>query len=210
MSRLALVWAFMVLAPTAVSAQVLVLTDDFESYSVAGVGITIVAPNTFGSWTVTAGSVDLLRNYPGIPCRSGLQCVDDGGTGSSGAIQRTFTATVGAQYVLTFWYSGSQRAFSASDSMTVTLGTATLPVTNIPFGQGFTQGTVNWTASASGAATVLFTYTTGADNAGLMIDDVVVTATTPVPTLGEWWLIGLTLTLVGVGFMTLRRAERTA
>ena len=211
MLRLALVSAMTLLAATSVSAQV--FTDDFESYAALAPGINVPAPNTFGPWSVTVGSIDLLNNFPGIVCRSGSQCVDDGSTNISGAFQRTFTAVAGTQYTLTFWYSGSQRVGSPTDSMTVTLGTATLAVSNVPFGQGFTQGTLSWTAPASGAATVQFTYLTGADNAGLIIDDVALTAAAaaaPVPALGEWGLIGLTLMLAGCGFMMLRRrVERT-
>jgi hypothetical protein len=179
----------------AISLHAQAFTDDFESYTAAAPGINVVAPGSFGPWSVTAGSVDILNGFPGILCRSGAKCIDDGSTNSSGTVQRSFTATAGTQYALTFWYSGSQRGASPSDSMTVTLGTATLAISNIPFTQGFTQGTLAWTAPSSGPAVVQFAYLTGADNSGLIIDDVALTAgvvpVVPVPPTITLFILGL-------------------
>lgn len=197
MSRLLLLAGLVLCSIGTVHAQT-VFSEDFESFPTA----TVASPNSFGPWNVTAGSVDTLNSYPGLTCHSGTGCVDmDGSTSAAGTIQRTFAATAGLQYVLTFWYSGNQRG--GSDSMTVSLGTSTLSLTNIPSSQGYTQGTVFWTAPSTGTATVQFAHA-GADNVGILLDDVTLNAATPTPTLSQWAMIGLAGLLLAFGACRLR------
>jgi hypothetical protein len=197
-----LVLASLLLCSTGTLHAQTVFTEDFESFPTA----TITSPSSFGAWSVTAGSVDTLSSFPGLTCHGGTHCVDmDGSTGAAGTIQRTFAATAGVQYVLGFWYSGNQRG--GSDSMTVSLGTSTLSLTNIPSSQPYTQGTVSWIAPSTGTATVQFAHA-GADNVGILLDDVTLTAATltpiPTPTLSQWATIGLAVLLLAFGAFRLK------
>ena len=200
MSRLLLLVSLVFFSTGTLHAQA-VFTEDFESYPTA----TVASPNSFGPWNVTAGSVDTLSSFPGLTCHGGTHCVDmDGSTFAAGTIQRTFAATAGVQYALTFWYSGNQRG-APSDSMTVSLGTSTLSLTNIPSSQAYTQGTVIWTASSTGTATVQFAHA-GGDNVGILLDDVTLTGATPTPTptLSQWATIGLAGLLLVFGAYKLK------
>jgi hypothetical protein len=95
--------------------------------------------------------------------------------------------------------------------MSVVLGTTSLSVNNVPYTQGFTQGTVTWTAGTTGTALVQFQYLTGADNAGLIVDDVVLTATgggipgTPIPPTVLLSALGVALL---AGYYAWHRARR--
>jgi hypothetical protein len=159
-----------------------------------------VNPNTFGPWTVSTGSIDMLNSYPGLAAHGGTKNLDmDGGTNAAGTINRTFTATAGVTYTLTYYYAGNQRGGSP-DTMTVSLGLNSVTHSNVASSQGYTLGTVSWTASNSGTANVTFA-TTGGDNVGILLDDDVtlVSNVSGTPTLSEWGMIGLTAMLVLFG-----------
>lgn len=195
---------FMLLASLAVvsalSMQAQVFTENFESYSAPSGSLTGVGTaGTFGPWTVSAGSIEILNSYPGLPARGGTQNLDmDGGTSSAGTINRTFTATAGATYTLTYFYAGNQRGGSP-DTMTVSLGLNSVTHSNVPSAQGYTLGTISWTAASTGTANVTFA-TTGGDNVGILLDDVtLVTNVTGTPTLTEWGMLSLTAMLVLFG-----------
>ena len=110
MKQLLLLAGSFVVGSLSAQAQ-LVFSEGFESYAVAaGSGVTVQTPNTFGPWSVSAGSIDILDTYPGLAPRTGVQNLDmDGSTNSAGTITRTFTATAGVTYTLTYYYAGNQR-----------------------------------------------------------------------------------------------------
>jgi hypothetical protein len=176
----------------------LILSDDFESYTApSGSFATVITGGTgLLPWNVTAGSIDILNNF--LTCHSGTHCIDMDGTnaGGAGTITRSFAGIAGTQYTLTFWYSGNQRG-GAVDTMTVSLGTQTLSLTNIPSAQPFTQGTLVFTPGASGSVAITFAHA-GSDNIGIILDDVAVNAPdSGVPEPATWTLLGAGLAMVG-------------
>lgn len=86
----------------------------FTTYFADGSG----AGATFGPWTVTSGSIDLIGGYWQSPTVNGGSVDLDGD--SPGAISQSFTATPGA-YNLTFFLSGNPDGLPDTKSMTVAL-----------------------------------------------------------------------------------------
>lgn len=196
MKRFLLLASFAALSTFSLQAQV--FTDTFESYSAPSGGLTSVAtPNAFGSWNVTAGSIEILNSYAGLDCHSGTHCIDmDGATNSAGTITRSFAVTAGTQYTLTYWFRGNER--SGSDSMTVSIGSTSITHTAIPSTQGYTLQTLVWTAPTTGTGTVTFAHA-GGDNIGILLDDVTVSGPVGTPTLSEWGMLSLAAMLVMFG-----------
>ncbi len=93
-----------------VSASPFTFFDGFEGETAGG---SILNYNSFANWTVTDGTVDLVRSGQfGITCRSGNYCVDlDGSTRNAGEMSLSMPVALAAgDYVeLTFWLSGNQR-----------------------------------------------------------------------------------------------------
>lgn len=201
MKRFLLLASLAVIETLTAQAQV-VFTDSFESYT-PGTNST-----SFSPWTVTAGSVDILNvgTFPTLPPRTGSQNLDmDGSTNAAGTITRSFAVTSGVTYTLTYYYSGNRRN-SNTDSMTVTLGTASVTHT-IPGTQGYTFGSLTWTATSTGTANVTFAHV-GNDNIGMLLDDVTVSVgTLAVPTLTEWGMMGLTAMLILFGSLKAQRVN---
>lgn len=196
-----------IVAACSIAAHAQIFTETFEGYSVpSGSLVSVNSPNTFGPWSVTAGGVEILNSFAGLPARNGTKNLDmDGGISQAGTITRTFSTTAGVTYTLTYYYSGSQRG--DLNSMTVTLGTSSATHSNIPSAQGYTLGTVTFTAPSTGTASVTFAHT-GGDNFGLLLDDITLSSNASgVPTLSEWGMIGLTALLILFGSLKAQRVN---
>ncbi|MBL8744848.1 MAG: DUF642 domain-containing protein [Phycisphaerae bacterium] len=95
-------------------AQNMILNGGFEDPAVpaddADGGLLIVAPAVLpGGWSVSAGSIDVLRRDGATPfvTPEGVQAVDLTGMGSRGVLRRTLDATGEAVYRLSFWIAGN-------------------------------------------------------------------------------------------------------
>jgi choice-of-anchor C domain-containing protein len=109
---------FCVLAvPFAVRAN-LVLDGSFEGQVATQPFQTFYAPSSFGAWTVTAGSIDLINGY--WAAAEGNQSVDLSGT-SRGTIQQTVNIP-GGSYHLTFELSGNSDGPPTVKTVLVSLG----------------------------------------------------------------------------------------
>lgn len=95
---------------TTASASVVVFDDNFDSENG---GTTSLSYTGFANWTVTNGSVDVVRSGDfSVSCPSGL-CVDlDGSTGQSGSLLSRSLALSAGDYTFSFAYSGNQRIAS--------------------------------------------------------------------------------------------------
>lgn len=174
-------------------------TENFEAivpsaFLPVGGYLTATAPDFLdlgGTWSITTGSVDLIRqNYGAIDNVS----LDLSGS-TAGTIVRTFNAIAGRTYELS-WDLFRNAGGSA---FTVGLGTSTytLPAGLIAaLGAPVRGMTFDWTAQVSGPATVSFGG--GLGNAGPTIDNIVLTAMTPIPEPGAMALILAGLTVVAL------------
>jgi hypothetical protein len=168
-----------------------ILSDNFESYSAPnGSFTTVSAGGTIGLWKITSGSVDLLNNYYGLPCHSGTKCLDmDGSTGVAGTTSQPINFIGGLTYTLTFFYSGSMRSQYPADSMVVTLGAQSLSLSNIAASTPWTSGFLQFAPATSQIGAIQFAHS-GGDNVGMLLDDVVLVSTAPVPEPTSLLLLG--------------------
>ena len=156
--------ASLALAGHASAATNLVKDGDFESFSsqVAANSWTTLATNTtFGAWTVTAGTVDLIRgmgnNVTGVS-------IDMNGT-SAGTLTQTFNAVAGMTYTLSFDRNHTNSGWAG---LTAQLGSSTATYNDVT--AAITHETLSWTAATSGLQTLQFASTgpgyggTGLDN----------------------------------------------
>jgi hypothetical protein len=104
----ALVSALLAAAP--LSASPLTFFDGFEGETAGG---SILNYAGFANWTVSDGTVDLVRSGQfNITCRTGNYCVDlDGSTSNAGKLMLNFPIAfaAGETVALEFWLSGNQR-----------------------------------------------------------------------------------------------------
>jgi len=98
--------AALAFAAAPVSAQNLLSTGSFEDPALAPgtTFTTIMNGGTIGAWSVTAGSVDLIRSY-WAPA-DGFQSLDLNGS-SFGSIAQTVGTSNGGRYTLTFAMGGN-------------------------------------------------------------------------------------------------------
>jgi hypothetical protein len=178
-----------------------IISDNFDGYPAVPSGglILYTSPISFGAWNVTAGSVDLLNNYPGLPCHSGTQCLDmDGSTNAAGTITTNFSYTAGVTYALSFWYAGNQRNANA-DTMNVTLGGQSTQLI-VPYLTAWTQGTLVFTPATNGTGALTFAHL-GSDNQGILLDDVTLQSrggAAPIPEPATWAMMAGGLMLAGL------------
>lgn len=178
-----------------------IISDNFEGYPAVPSGgfITYSSPSPLGVWSVSAGSVDLLNNYSGLPCHSGTQCLDmDGSTSAAGTITSSFSYTAGVTYALSFWYAGNNRSPNA-DTMNITLGDQSTQLI-VPYIAGWTQGSLVFTPVTNGTGSVTFAHL-GSDNQGILLDDVTLESrgeTAPVPEPATWAMMAGGLMLAGL------------
>jgi Protein of unknown function (DUF642)/PEP-CTERM motif len=202
-------------AVSAASATSLVTNGGFESPVVGQPGSFINETGTgVTGWTVTTNNVDVVSGGGSNPAAfEGSQYLDLVGFGSTGGIAQTFSTTVGQAYVLSFEYTNNPGDPAAAN---VTIGSSvndgSLLSNNVSHSVS-TQAIPNWTlfsgvfvANAS-TETLSFLETTGEDNSGVFLDDVVINTTTvgAVPEPSTWAM--MILGFCGVGFMSYRRKQ---
>ncbi|KZY51715.1 PEP-CTERM domain protein, partial [Oleiphilus sp. HI0061] len=131
--------------------------------------------NNFTNWNVSDGTVDLVAQGDwGLNCAgySG-KCVDlDGSSGNAGIFSSNALTLAAGTYTLSFDISGSQRPQSFFDEMQVTLG----GFFNEDFSRVAFQGweTVTRTFNIAQETTDVISFNhAGADNMGIMLDNVV-------------------------------------
>ncbi|MFN3370122.1 MAG: PEPxxWA-CTERM sorting domain-containing protein [Sphingomonadaceae bacterium] len=192
----ALVSALLAAAP--LSASPLTFFDGFEGETAGG---SILNYSGFANWTVSDGTVDLIRSGEfGISCRTGNYCVDlDGSTGDAGILALTTPVSIAAGDVVDIvsWISGNQRG-GASDEVWITMWFSNpIPLTGFQFlteigysapfdtlstpgasiqrfiapGDGFNNYGFRFTAGAATTMTLRFDNR-GGDNIGVILDDV--------------------------------------
>ncbi|MEH2320896.1 PEP-CTERM sorting domain-containing protein [Nostoc sp.] len=137
----------------------------------------------FVNWNVINGSVDLIGSvgfYDFLPA-NGLYVDLDGSTGQAGTLQSKtiFNFQAGDTVNLSFQLAGNQRN-NVTDSVTVSLGTLFNDTFLLPEFQGFTNFTRSFTVANATNATLDFKGI-GADNVGLLLDNVTLTKSVPEP-----------------------------
>jgi hypothetical protein len=185
-----------------------VFQDDFNSYTG---GLAIV--NTFGPWTVSQGSIDLIPEsgnynfYPG----NGTYVDLNGTTNQYGGIA-TVQSFAAGDYTLTFNLGGSVGGGGNVDPTTkttvVSLGDWSTIIPLAP-GAGFTTqsfsfhttgGTLNFVSQAGGNA-----------NVGNILDNVALTDPPATPLPSTWtMLIGGFMGLGFVSYLGARRQKKNA
>jgi choice-of-anchor C domain-containing protein len=108
MSKAALVLGLVlsVVLPAQAAGQTsIVVNGDFESPAVPG-SFQVFFPPGFDSWTVDAGSVDVVHEL--WTAASGVQSVDlNGNCCAAGAISQVLPTTAGTTYTLSFAFAGN-------------------------------------------------------------------------------------------------------
>src|SRR6202012_4420191 len=152
----AAVMAFAGFAASAANAAIIV-DGDFSTPTASDPFQTFNSGSSFGPWTVTSGSVDLIGNYWQAPPTGG-HSVDLDGT-SPGAISQSFTTGPGS-YTLSFYLSGNPDGSPSTKDVTVSVGGVsqlfTYTVTGDKTNMKFDLEHLTFT-SAGGTNTLLFT-----------------------------------------------------
>ncbi len=170
--------AIAALATAPVGAQNLLADGSFENPALASSATfsTIMNGSAFGAWTVTSGSIDLIRTY-WAPA-DGFQSIDLNGA-SPGTIAQTVATTSGSSYRLRFSLAGNPDN-TFDKVMRVWWGTQDLGL--VTFTQaGRTRTNMGWqtvtfaTLIASGPATTLRFEGRGATHWGAALDNIEVT-----------------------------------
>lgn len=177
----------------------------------AGTTVTITGTNFTGATAVKFGGTD-AQSYTVV---SAIQITAVVGNGSSGNV--TVTTPGGtATSASTFTYIPAPTITSftpttASTGVTVTITGTNFTGTEVKFGgtdaASFSVvSPTQITAVVGAGATGKITVTT---DGGTATSASTFTYTpTPIPTLNEWGLIGLSLLLIGIGYITIRRRQR--
>jgi len=169
-----------------------------------------------GAWVIptntnATNNVDIVSNLPGtvFPAPTldgGHQYLDLVGYGSNGEIYQNLTTTIGQTYKLTFAY-GNNPGNSPSQALVTVVGDP--GVSSLLTHSISTTGDIGWTIFsgtfvADSTSTKLdFLETFGANNAGILLDDINVSA---VPEASTWAM--MILGFMGVGFLAYRRKSK--
>lgn len=202
----------------------LIQDGSFESPTISSwyeeYGATPPAGTNYGgtsfssSWTVTTNNVDIVSGaITGSQAYSGSQYLDLVGTGTTGGISQTFATTVGTTYTLTFAYANnpwSTTTASASVSVVGSNGpefydTVTHDTSTTADGLFWTLFTATFVADST-TSTLSFTNLVGAENGGVLLDDVsVVDPPSAVPEPATW--VMMLAGFAGVGYLGYRRKK---
>ena len=162
---------------SALRAQNLVTDGSFENPALPSSAsfTTILAGNSFGAWTVTSGSIDLIRTY--WAPSDGFQSVDLNGS-AAGTISQNIATSNGQRYTLRFNIAGNPDGafdktmrvwWGAQDLGTFTFTQAGWTKTNM----GWQTITLTGLLATSGSTTLRFAaVTSGA--IGIALDNVTV------------------------------------
>jgi choice-of-anchor C domain-containing protein len=183
-------------APQRAYAQNLLSNGSFENPALTPAAnfITLTTGQTIGAWTVTAGSVDLIRAY-WAPA-DGFQSIDLNGN-AAGTLAQTFATTVGATYELRFSMAGNPD-YTLTKAMHVWWGAQDLGL--FTFAQtGQSRLAMGWqtiTLSglvASGASMTLRFAAANTGPTGIALDNVIVSLVPEpgVPLLAATGLLGV-------------------
>lgn len=193
----------------AAAAPVPFFTEDFET----GPSNSVLNAPTVGQFDVTVGTVDFIRTPNSFSIAScgagGSGCVDLAGT-SNEAASRIATALLNFQpgsYVLTFDISGNQRD-TLTDSIRVLIPGLLGPITESRNGAlGFTTLTFSFVVATATNASLIFEGLTGADNIGILLDNIRLTydaAVVPLPGAMPLLIAGI----AGLAFASRRPRRR--
>lgn len=181
-----------------------IFEDNFDSE--AAPGASILDYNSFGQWTVSEGTVDLISSGGfGISCAGGSgKCVDlDGSNNNAGVLTSSLLNLTAGNYALSFDISGNQRNGS-SDSLLVTLSGFVNEVFELAGGAPWTSITRYFALDTANSGAIAFSLS-GGDNVGIILDNVVLQSIerVEVPEPSSFMLLMLGL----LGLVLARRKE---
>ncbi len=214
MKKIYLLSAVAVAAVTSASAALatnVVIDGDFNNTNAAFQ--TIFSPSTFGPWTVTNGSIDLIGGYwqspsgPNAAAGGTNGSVDLDGDSPGGIWQSISGLTSGKTYTLTFALSGNPDGGSPTKSVDVSIGSVAND--NFTYTTGanshanmmYTFESVSFTAGASN--TLSFVSQDASSAYGPVVGDVSIA----IPEASTW--VMLLAGFAGLGFLGFR-ARRSA
>jgi hypothetical protein len=185
-----------------VQAHAATITSLNDSFEADGSGNNF---NSFSNWVVTDGTVDLYEapGGHGFTCSDGLFCVDLDGSTKNAGVLTTKDGFAAGQYEVSFDLSGNQRAQEGygSDVINVQFGAGSL-VSNLVLSADADWSTYTFLVDLAEGDKLSFANL-GGDNAGMMLDNVSVSAV-PVPAAAFLFAPAL------LGFMGLRRKAAKA
>jgi len=199
------------LALPIVASAALVLDGSFEDTVAHSPFQTFNAGQTFGGWTVTSGSIDLINGY--WAAADGNQSVDLAGN-NHGTIQQTVNASAGL-YQLSFALSGNSDGPPTIKTVLVTVGNQTKLFSFTTPAQN--NGNMLWTKESwdvyiptGGSTTLSFADVSGGNNPtpyGAALDNVSLVCC--VPEAGTFVAGAMLLLPFGAGSLRILRRLRT-
>jgi hypothetical protein len=167
---------------------------------------------SFSGWTIKPGTNVDIVNPSGIgawgaPAYDGAQILDLVGYGSDGGIQQKFSTVFGETYAFSFAYANNLGTPGAAADFHI-FGANPLLAGSITHSTSGT-GNLDWTTYSgtfvadSTTTGLRFNTTFGANNGGILLDAVSVSA---VPEASTW--IMMLIGFAGIGFAAYRRARK--